>query len=135
MRRSGRLTRSLIDRTFGGVCGGLGTYLGISAWWVRIAFIVLSVFTLGAGILVYMVLWLALPEQTLADLRNFEESPHHATQPETLVLIGGGVIITGILVLALNLGVLDEANSGALLPFGVILLGLTLFAQQLRRMS
>ncbi len=130
MRR--RLTRNLMDRTFGGVCGGLGAYLGINSWWVRVGFIALTIFTLGTGFLVYIVLWLAIPEQTLDDLRAAEVSTT-ITRPETLVLIGGGVIIIGILVLALNLGVLDRTNGGALLPFGVIWLGLTLFAQQLRR--
>lgn len=127
-----RLTRSMIDRTFGGVCGGLSHYLGVNAWWVRVAFITLAVFTLGTGILIYLVLWLAMPEQRLSELDQMTFGTRR-TRPEALVLIGFGVIIAGILVLALNLGVLDNTNGGALLPFGVILLGLTLFAQQLRR--
>jgi phage shock protein C len=136
MRRSLRLTRSLLDRMLGGVCGGLGTYLGINPWWVRIAFSALAFFTFGTGILVYIALWLALPEQTLADIQTQRVGGGGGrVHPETLVLIGGGVIIIGVLVLALNLGVLDNTNGGALLPFGVILLGLTLFAQQLRRAS
>ncbi len=134
MRQSPRLTRNLMNRTFGGVCGGLGAYLGISPWWVRAAFVALAVFTLGAGIVVYVVLWLALPEQTLDDLEGFaDDDVGGHVRPETLMLIGGGVVVTGILVLALNLGVLESTNGGALLPFAVILLGLTLFAQQLRR--
>lgn len=136
MRKKARLTRSMVDRTFGGVCGGLGTYLGINSWWVRGAFLALAVFTLGAGLIVYLILWLAIPEQTLGDLYRenvFDETAQRETRPETLLLIGGGVIFVGILVLALNLGVLDNTNGGALLPFAVILLGLTLFAQQLRR--
>lgn len=136
MRQTPRLTRSLIDRTFGGVCGGLGTYLAINAWWVRVAFIALAIFTFGTGILVYLALWLALPEQNLVDLQGLtEEMNQRRVRPETMVLIGIGVTITGLLVLALNLGVLDNTNGGALLPFGIILLGLTLFAQQLRRTS
>lgn len=127
-----RLTRSMIDRTFGGVCGGLSHYLGVNAWWVRVAFIALAIFTLGTGILIYLALWLAMPEQRLPELDQMTFGTRR-TRPEALVLIGFGVIIAGILVLALNLGVLDNTNGGALLPFGVILLGLTLFAQQLRR--
>ncbi len=126
----------MIDRTFGGVCGGLGAYLSINSWWVRVAFLALMVFTLGAGLVVYLILWLAIPEQTLADLYHedvFDETAQQQTRPETLVLIGTGIIVIGMLVLALNLGVLDNTNGGALLPFAVILLGLTLFAQQLRR--
>jgi phage shock protein PspC (stress-responsive transcriptional regulator) len=131
-RQSSRLTRNLLDRVLGGVCGGLGVYLGINSWWVRAAFILLALFTLGTGVIIYIVLWVAIPEQTLADLQvglPGERQP----QPETLVLIGAGVIFTGVLVMALNLGVLDNTRGGVLLPFAVILLGLTLFAQQLRR--
>ncbi len=137
-RRSQRLTRSLIDRTFGGVCGGLGTYLGINPWWVRAGFMALIVFTLGTGLLIYIILWLAVPEQRLADLQG-ENNPFadnkavRQARPETLMVIGSGVILTGVAVLALNLGLLEDADSRIFLPFMVILLGLTLFAQQLRR--
>lgn len=129
-----RLTRSMIDRTFGGVCGGLSHTLGINAWWVRGAFIALTIFTLGTGILIYLALWLAMPEQRLSELDQLTFGQRRV-RPEALVIIGFGVIVAGLLVLALNLGVLDNTNGGALLPFGVILLGLTLFAQQLRRVS
>jgi phage shock protein PspC (stress-responsive transcriptional regulator) len=124
----------LVNRVLGGVCGGLGTFLGINAWWVRGAFIGLSIFTFGAGILLYLVLWLALPQQTLADLQLLENPLQldYRARPETLILLGIGVILLGLLVLAFNLGVLDNANGGALLPFAVILLGITLLAQQLR---
>lgn len=133
-RQTQRLTRSLLNRTLGGVCGGIGAYLGINAWWVRGAFIGLSVFTFGAGIILYLVLWIAMPQQTLADLQDVR-SPLRLgrnASPETLVLLGVAVIFVGMLVMAFNLGVVDNTNGGALLPFVVILLGLTLLAQQLR---
>jgi phage shock protein PspC (stress-responsive transcriptional regulator) len=133
MRRTQRLTRSLTDRVFGGVGGGLGNYLGINPWWVRIGFIGLSIFTLGAGVLLYIVLWLALPEQTLADLQGINAPSERRVSPETLILIGGGVIAIGLLVLAFNLGVLSNTKGGTLLPFVVVLLGLVLLAQQLRK--
>jgi phage shock protein C len=133
-RQTQRLTRSLLNRTLGGVCGGIGTYLGINAWWVRGAFIGLSIFTFGAGIILYLVLWISLPQQTLADLQGVS-SPLRLgrnASPETLILLGVAVIFVGMLVMAFNLGVLDNTNGGALLPFVIILLGLTLLAQQLR---
>lgn len=135
MRRTQRLTRSLLDRVMGGVCGGLGTYIGISPWWVRIAFIALTIFTIGTGLLLYLTLWLAIPEQTLGDIQGMTGSSPRRVSPETLVVIGGGIILVGLLVLAFNLGLLSNANGGALLPFAIILLGLTLLAQQLRRMA
>lgn len=132
-RRTQRFTRSMTDRVLGGVCGGLADYLGIQAWWVRVAFGVLVAFTLGSSLLLYIALWLAMPEQTLADLEGTSTTIPRRVRPETLILIGGGIIIVGILVLALNVGIFDTTNAEAVLPFAVILLGLTLLAQQLRR--
>lgn len=133
-RPTQRLTRSLINRTLGGVCGGFGTFLGINAWWIRAAFVGLAIFTFGAGLLLYLALWFAMPQQTLSDLQ-MQKNPlqlNYQARPETLVLLGMGVIFVGMLVLAFNLGVVDNTNGGALLPFAIILLGITLLAQQLR---
>lgn len=132
--RTQRLTRSLLNRTLGGVGGGLGAYLGINAWWIRAAFVALALFTFGAGFLLYLVLWLTLPQQTLVDLQGVKSPTKLAypARPETLILLGIGVIFVGMLVMAFNLGVLDNSNGGALLPFAVILLGITLLAQNLR---
>ncbi|MAS37885.1 MAG: hypothetical protein CL610_28070 [Anaerolineaceae bacterium] len=57
--------RSFTDRVVGGVCGGLGGLLPVSAWVIRIAFVLLSVVTLGAYALLYLVLWMLIPQQTL----------------------------------------------------------------------
>jgi phage shock protein C len=45
-----------------GVCGGLGRYLGIDPVMLRIAFVLLVV-TGGFGVLLYVVAWIAIPEQ------------------------------------------------------------------------
>ncbi|MBZ0296869.1 MAG: PspC domain-containing protein [Anaerolineae bacterium] len=57
--------RSFTDRVLGGVCGGLGSLLGINAWWVRVFFILLSLLTLGAFALLYLGLWIILPQESL----------------------------------------------------------------------
>ncbi|MAZ27305.1 MAG: hypothetical protein CL868_09545 [Cytophagaceae bacterium] len=46
----------------GGVCSGLGHYLGIDTIWVRILFILLTFLTSGGFILVYIVFWIFVPE-------------------------------------------------------------------------
>ncbi|GAA3957121.1 hypothetical protein GCM10022231_15320 [Gordonia caeni] len=56
-----RLTRSRSDRMLGGVCGGLARYFGIDATWVRIAFVV-SVILPGPQVLLYLLLWLVIPQ-------------------------------------------------------------------------
>jgi phage shock protein PspC (stress-responsive transcriptional regulator) len=55
------LLRSKHNRVLWGVAGGLGDHIGVSPLLVRVAFVVLSLFG-GAGILAYLVLAVALPE-------------------------------------------------------------------------
>jgi phage shock protein C len=132
--RSQRLTRSLTDRTLGGVCGGLGVYIGLNPWWVRVAFVVLGVFTAGTGILIYLALWYILPPETLNDIpHNPDQMQHRATNPETMIVIGGAVIAMGLIVLARNLGVLSGENGDAFLPLVIIGFGFTLLVKQLWR--
>lgn len=59
--------RSFTDRVFGGVCGGLGAILPVSAWGFRFAFLLLSIVTLGAFALLYLILWMLIPQQTLVN--------------------------------------------------------------------
>lgn len=125
-----RLARSLTDRVLGGVCGGLGSTIGIDPWWVRSGFVILGLFTAGTGLLIYLALWFALPPQSLGDLPASRESQPRAANPETIILIGGAVIVMGLIVLARNLGILSSENGDAFLPLVVIAFGLTLLAKQ-----
>jgi len=125
-----RFTRSMINRTFGGVCGGLGDYLNISAWWVRAIFVIFSIFTAGVSVGIYVVLWLTIPAQTLDDLQS--ETPQTTARAETYIVLGAGVVLLGIAVLAVSLGVLQGTGGDILLPFVIIALGMVLLYQQLR---
>ncbi|MDL2208863.1 PspC domain-containing protein [Parabacteroides sp. OttesenSCG-928-O15] len=58
-----RLTRSLKDKMIAGVCGGIANYLGWDPTLVRVAYVLLSVFTVFAGALVYLILWLVMPQE------------------------------------------------------------------------
>jgi phage shock protein C len=134
MRRYQRLTRSLTDRVLGGVCGGLGAYVGVDPWWVRATFVILGAFTAGTGVLIYLALWFILPPQTLADLpdpRGGGRAP--LSSPETVIVIGGAVIGMGMIVLARNLGVLSSEQGDAFLPLVIIVFGLVLLIKQLWR--
>jgi phage shock protein PspC (stress-responsive transcriptional regulator) len=55
------LLRSKDDRMVWGVAGGLAAHIGFNATVVRLAFVVLTLFG-GAGLLAYLVLAVALPE-------------------------------------------------------------------------
>ena len=58
-----RLTRSTSDRVLAGVLGGIARRLGWRSTPVRLGYIVLSILSAAfPGLLVYLVLWLLLPE-------------------------------------------------------------------------
>jgi phage shock protein C len=54
--------RSRSDRILGGVCGGMGRATGVEAWVWRLLFAVLFIFA-GAGLLVYLLLWIFVPSE------------------------------------------------------------------------
>ena len=49
-------------RVVAGVCVGVAGYFGIDATLVRLAFALLTIFG-GAGVLVYLVAWIVIPEE------------------------------------------------------------------------
>ena len=58
------LRRSAANREVAGVCGGLGEYLGVDPTVVRVAYVLLSIFSAGfPGFLVYLLLWVLIPER------------------------------------------------------------------------
>src|SRR5689334_16363522 len=115
-----RLTRNLLNRVLGGVCGGIGSYLGVSGWWVRLAFIALTLTSPAFGILLYILLWFTMPGQTLDDLpvipRPDEARPVRYARPETMLLLGVGAIIMGLVVLTQSRGLLAGPNGDLLAP-------------------
>jgi phage shock protein C len=58
-----QLVRLREGRMIAGVCAGIGEYFGIDANIVRLVFAVLTIFSVGAGALVYVVAWAVLPEE------------------------------------------------------------------------
>jgi phage shock protein C len=55
--------RSRRHRVLGGVCGGIADRLGWDPTVVRILYVLVSILSVGfPGILVYIVLWIAVPE-------------------------------------------------------------------------
>ena len=59
-----KLYRSRDERMIGGVCGGLGEFFGIDPTWMRLLFVLLTIFG-GSGVLVYLVMLLIVPEEPL----------------------------------------------------------------------
>jgi phage shock protein C len=57
-----QLSRSRTDRMVGGVCGGLGKQTDLPSWAWRLIFC-LTFLYFGAGLLIYLLLWIFLPEE------------------------------------------------------------------------
>lgn len=59
-----KLRRSSTDKMIAGVIGGIARYFGIDSTVARIAFVILSVVSAAfPGILVYIILWLLMPQE------------------------------------------------------------------------
>jgi phage shock protein PspC (stress-responsive transcriptional regulator) len=54
--------RSRNDRWFGGVCGGMARSTGMAAWVWRLVFAALFILA-GAGLLLYVLLWIFVPSE------------------------------------------------------------------------
>ncbi len=58
-----KLTRSCDDRRLAGVCGGLANYFGLDSSRLRVVWVLATLFTAFAGVVVYLALWYLLPAE------------------------------------------------------------------------
>ncbi|MGA7673321.1 MAG: PspC domain-containing protein [Nitrolancea sp.] len=86
-----RLSRSKNDQVIAGVCGGLGHYFGVDPVLVRIGFVALA-FAGGAGILVYILAAIIMPEA----------KPEEDVARSEVVRMGQGKLIFGGLLVAIG---------------------------------
>lgn len=56
-----KMYRNPEGRVLGGVAGGVAAYFGVNVAYIRL-FWILSIFFFGTGIILYLILWLILPE-------------------------------------------------------------------------
>ena len=61
MTKENRLKRQ--NGMVAGVCGGLGAFFGISAFWFRVLFLVLMIPGGLPGLLPYLLLWIIMPRR------------------------------------------------------------------------
>lgn len=57
-----QLTKS-DNKVIAGVCGGLAEYFGLDYTLTRVIYLLLSIFTAFVGGLVYVILWLLMPNK------------------------------------------------------------------------
>ncbi len=83
-----KLYRSRIKRVLGGVAGGLSEYLNLDPILVRIILIIIALLN-GLGIILYIVLWIIIPEEPFEHAFNMgpssepQNSDSAGSQPES----------------------------------------------------
>ncbi|MBK9291114.1 MAG: PspC domain-containing protein [Bacteroidetes bacterium] len=140
--------RSRINRIIGGVCGGLSERLNFDVSILRLIFVLLTLFG-GGGLLIYIVLWIIVPERpwelpgnsATAD-GSQSDSPKYepynksyepyagpdASGNKMRLLLGAGLIFAGILFLMANF--ISWLNVRDLWPVVLIITGLALLFSQ-----
>jgi len=155
---STKLYRSETERMIAGVCGGLAHYLNIDVTLVRIFFVVLALGD-GAGVLIYLLLWLIMPAAateavSLADnirssamemrdkaLGAGEEIGSIANNQErrrnTGTILGASLIIVGFIALldAINIPWLWWLDFDILWPALLVIGGIVVLARALQQQA
>jgi phage shock protein C len=89
-----RLRRSTEDRVIAGVCGGLGRYFNTDPLWFRLGFVLVTLAG-GAGILIYLIAWLIIPEARPGEPLAARDAERGAQGPVVagVALIGVGLML------------------------------------------
>lgn len=66
--------RSTSNRMIAGVCGGLAEHAGWSPTRLRVVWVLATIFTAFAGVVIYLALWFLMPK-TSEPPRPFEPAP------------------------------------------------------------
>lgn len=92
-----RLQRSVRDRVFSGVCGGMGEYFGISSVLVRLAFVFWGLASFGMAVLLYLICAFIIPEGDSDSDVIYSDSYKTDNGKQ---LVGIALILVGIVLLA-----------------------------------
>lgn len=148
-----QLYRSRTDTMLGGVCGGLGPYLGVDPVLVRLFFVLLTLGG-GAGVLIYLICWVIIPlepegatvgtgasgttgaelsaraQQLGAGVSAAVRTPH----PQAALLVGAALCIFGLVALLRNLGLpwVGWLDAGTLWPLLLVGAGIALIVRRQR---
>lgn len=107
---SRKLFRDTDNSYIGGVSSGLAHYFGIDAVWIRLAWILL-VFGAGTGILLYILLWILVPEaKTTAEKIMMTGEPVNISNIEKKIKDGFDNVSETVTGVAKNVG---DSVSGA----------------------
>lgn len=152
---NGRLYRSTTDRMISGVAGGLADYLNLDPSLVRVVWAVLMFVTGGLFLLVYIVMWIVLPEAAGGTHPRWRDvTPGAADEPAAAADAGAeprpfartehgggnGRLILGLVLIALGAyfllrNYLPDIAWGRFWPVLLVLAGAALLIGSLRRES
>ena len=76
-----KLYRSRDDRWLAGVCGGLAEYFNLDPILIRVLFILFG-FAVGGGVLIYIILWLIIPQAPEDGVEELVEEPEEEESEE-----------------------------------------------------
>ena len=112
------ISRSRQNRILGGVASGIGKYLQVDPIIIRILFVITAFFD-GIGILLYIIMWIVVPEEALVfntpndsqssdttssktsksdeiNFESFSEKKNNRSVLFGLILIIGGFLLLGV---------------------------------------
>lgn len=58
-----RLYLSNVDKKIAGFCGGVAEYLDVDSTMVRLVYVLLTLISMGFGIIFYLLAWIIVPEK------------------------------------------------------------------------
>lgn len=129
-RKYRKIRRSRTDKVIAGVCGGLGEYFSIDPIIFRILFILLVIAD-GVGILLYILLWLIVPQNNVIEMSDGKKIHINTDKEnESIVvsdtnkkyLLGAFMIVIGVVILTLKLFSLKVIWPIALIFIGAYLI-------------
>jgi phage shock protein PspC (stress-responsive transcriptional regulator) len=121
-----QLRRSRTDKILGGVSGGLAEYSGIDTLLWRVGFVALTLAG-GAGVIVYLLLWVLMPSGPPTEFGLQERAPAGPRSPVPGLTIAGLLIVVGFLALVTNFSAWDIGARG-FLGSALLVVGLGLVA-------
>lgn len=128
---NGPLRRNQNEEIIGGVAAGIGDYVGIDTWIIRIIFLIL-LFS-GSGLLIYLIMWIAIPKDT-----NQKTNYMDAQVDPKPKKADSGNIIAGVLLITIGaLFLLDryfpEIDFRDIWPWSLIIVGVLLLFKGIRK--
>ncbi|MBL7036784.1 PspC domain-containing protein [Candidatus Microgenomates bacterium] len=134
-----KLYRSEKDRTIAGVAGGLGDFFSTDPVFIRIMFVLMSVFG-GGGVFIYIILWIVIPsksklgkpseEYIQENVEELKTKSQEIAGKEPRVLLGIIIIVIGSSLLMQNFGFYKFDFLWKFWPLALIALGFTMLSKK-----